>query len=322
MLYKIATAAAIFICASSATLSAQPNWVVIPSNYQYTMTVISVAVIQCAESADENDKIAAFINGEVRGVQSLNTSLGGRRFAYMIIYDNVFSGSQISFKLYDASQDTIFNAVNIIDFSENSSIGSIQSPLEVKTDYQLNGLFLTADSIQNGAVAGTPVAELFALNEMLDTQSVVCDFLNDSSGPDNAYFSIANNRLIMLQDVDASMKNRYQIHLMAASESGCTVDSVFVMNVAGGVMTNASDLISGVAGNVHIYPNPAKDQLYFESNKRVNAVSIYDLAGRLVYRNGSLNSHVVDVSALSAQMYVVVFQMEDIHIHKKVLIRH
>src|SRR5687768_14203985 len=89
-------------------ISAQPDWAINPSDYEYTMTVAGVAIIECMESADENDIVAAFINGEVRGVQALNTEIAGRIFAYMIIYDNDFTGNEISFKIYDASTDTIY----------------------------------------------------------------------------------------------------------------------------------------------------------------------------------------------------------------------
>lgn len=322
MLYQLFAAVSFFVCMAATTLSAQPAWAVNPSQYEYTMTVISVAVFQCEESTDGNDMIAAFINGQVRGVQSLNTNLGGRRYAYMIIYDNQLSGSEVSFKLYDSSRDTILNAVNSIEFTESGSIGSISNPLKIKTDHELQALFLTRDSINYNDLAGTVVADIFAVNEIQGMPALTSGFIADSLGPDNSYFSIAGNQLVLLQDVDVTMKNRYQIHLFGTTESGCTVSRVFVITVVGNIMTDSQHLPDSKSEDVLIYPNPTKGQLYFESNKRVDTVNIYNLAGQLVLTGRQLyNAHAIDVSNLKAQTYSVVFQVEGRAVCKQFIVQ-
>src|SRR4030095_10292693 len=105
-------------------LFAQPDWTVIPTDFEFTMTATGVMVIHCVESTDENDIVGEFINDEVRGVQALHTEIVGRKFAYMIIYDNDFNGNEITFKLYDASMDTIFEAQQSLIFSENTIMGN------------------------------------------------------------------------------------------------------------------------------------------------------------------------------------------------------
>src|SRR5690349_24909169 len=88
---------AIFWFLVPVTVTAQPGWVVTPSDYQYTMTITCVASAGCTESSDTNDVVAAFIDGELRGIQRLETDYLGRKYAFMIVYDHEFSGNTIRF---------------------------------------------------------------------------------------------------------------------------------------------------------------------------------------------------------------------------------
>src|SRR5262245_20215537 len=137
---KIVLLAVIGLILKAGKLAGQPAWSVNPSDYQYTMTITCVALFDCMESIDTSDMVAAFINGEVRGVQRLDTRIDGRNFAFMIVYDNDFSGNQITFKLYDASANEEHDAIGSIEFLENANIGNVDDPFEVKTDYAIEGL--------------------------------------------------------------------------------------------------------------------------------------------------------------------------------------
>src|SRR6187431_1314214 len=213
-----------FLCT---LVSAQPDWSVNPSDFQYSMTVTGAAVFKCVESTDENDMIAALIDGEIRGVQWLNTDFNGRKLAYIIIYDNEFMGNDITFLLYDASLDSIYEAKQSIAFLENGNMGDADYPFLISTDYALTSLFLTQDSIPADGVDGETIASIFAINENQDTLSVGYEFVNDIFGIDNHYFSISGNSLILTEDVDGEGKSNYLVHLSGTNELGCSVDVVF-----------------------------------------------------------------------------------------------
>lgn len=57
-----------------------------------------------------------------------------------------------------------------------------------------------------------------------------------------------------------------------------------------------------------LYPNPVKDVLTVSSNKRVNSISVYNIAGQLV--KTSQNANTVNMSKLSAGVYVVKTDIE------------
>ena len=304
-------------------LTAQPDWSVTPSDFQYTMTVVGVAVFQCEESSDENDLVAAFINGEVRGVQLFDTDEMGRKYAYMVIYDNDFSGNEITFQLYDASEHAIVETLYSIGFEENGNYGDVVFPFEFKTDFALESLYLSKDSISEEDLAGAVVAEIFAVNENQDLPTVTFDFVNDSLGVDNGHFSIEGNLLVLEENVNVISKPSYQIHLSGTTGLGCTIQEVVALNVSGPGVLNSSATIGTGTLDVTMYPNPASDVLYFDTEIPIDFVGLYDLTGKLVYGTTiTIGQGSIDVSKLQAQPYMTVFKAGGVSTTKKLTIQH
>ena len=52
------------------------------------------------------------------------------------------------------------------------------------------------------------------------------------------------------------------------------------------------------------YPNPVKDVLYITSNKTVENVSVYNLAGQQVMASAKVENGQINVSSLSTGVYV------------------
>lgn len=303
-------------------ISAQPDWTVIPSDFEFTMTATGVAVIHCVESTDENDIVAAFINGEVRGVQALNTDIDGRKFAYMIIYDNDFTGNEITFKIYDASLDTIFDAQQSLLFSENAIIGSSDDPLIFNTDYNLTGTFLTQDSIDENAIAGNIVAEIQTVNENQDTFSLFYDFIDDSSGPDNHYFSISDSLLVLAEDVNADVKTSYQIHIKGSTIDGCNRNDIFILHVTGqGVTALNEPNQSNHKDDILIYPNPANTSIHFATEKNIERVCIYSADGIPLHQFSNLSkSNNIDISFLNPGIYLVEYVVDGLKSISKLIV--
>jgi gliding motility-associated-like protein len=113
------------------------------------MVVLGVLNFDRVESMDKNDKIAAFINGECRGVVSpMFIEKANRYIAYLIIYSNESSGN-ISFKMYDASADKVVDGAKKLNFEVDGLVGDADRPfvwcnLELKTEAN----FLTFTSMK------------------------------------------------------------------------------------------------------------------------------------------------------------------------------
>lgn len=212
-------------------LKAQSEWEVDPLDFQYTMTVTGLGLYNCEALSDPNDMVAAFIDGECRGVAHFNTDINGKMMAYLTVYGNNPGGEQISFKLYNASTNSIETTVFGLPFSDGSIAGNAESPFKFQNQYSLSDIYLPKDSLLDYYLQGTEVSEMFVINEIGDTLTAVFDFVDDTLGLDNQSFSILNPFLLLDEDISYADKKEYTIHLSATSEEGCTVDKVLVLPV-------------------------------------------------------------------------------------------
>jgi len=306
-------------CIRLSLLTAQPGWTVIPNDFEFTMSVIGVEVINCVESTDEHDMIGAFINGEVRGVQTLNTDINGRKYAYMIIYENDFSGNVITFKMWDASEDSIYDAAQSITFLENSIIGNEDDPFVFNTDYNFIN-YLTQDSIDEHALAGSVVAEIFSINEIQDTFSLAYDFVNDQLGPDNHFFTINDSLVVLNEDVDADVKASYQIHVVGSTIEGCTTSKVFTLYVRGQGTTATKDPAFN-ENDILIYPNPASETLHFVTEKRIDRMRIFSIDGALIQSFSKLTGQPIDISFLNPGIYLLACEMDGARVVKRLVVQ-
>jgi len=126
-----------------------PNWTVDPTQFEHSMNVIGILKIDGQISEDEYDKIAAFSNGEVRGVTILEYNPNYEQsFAFLTLYSNQASGENITFKVWDASTGNIIQLElddnSNLTFLTNEVIGSLNQPAVfsntnvTEKEYQLN----------------------------------------------------------------------------------------------------------------------------------------------------------------------------------------
>ncbi|MCB9335054.1 MAG: T9SS type A sorting domain-containing protein [Flavobacteriales bacterium] len=71
---------------------------------------------------------------------------------------------------------------------------------------------------------------------------------------------------------------------------------------------------------IKVYPNPAKDELYFTTNQKINTLQIYDVMGNLIVETILTNKAYIDTKHLSNGMYFIKFLGEETNITKKILI--
>lgn len=124
---KTITLALLAFCGANKIYS-QPNWSVNPSGYTNSMVVAGAININKVESADTNDVVAAFVNGECRGVaKPFYQQSANRYIAYLIIYSNATSGT-VNYRLYDASSGDTLNVGTTHNFTVNGLVGNAARP--------------------------------------------------------------------------------------------------------------------------------------------------------------------------------------------------
>ena len=110
------------------TCSAQPNWVLNPQDYEFSMTITGKVTTNGYFSVDENDLVAAFANGECRGITNLKyEKFMDGYFAYLMVYSNT-PIEEITFKIFNAIENVIVSTKDTISFTINQIVGSLDVP--------------------------------------------------------------------------------------------------------------------------------------------------------------------------------------------------
>jgi gliding motility-associated-like protein len=111
-------------------VSAQaPEWKVNASQYNFSMVMVGLIKIDGIDISNPNDKLAAFINGEVRGSATpIFQEQANRNIFYLIIYHND-DGGNITFKYYNAATGTVTSAVQTSVFMVDGLIGDVNKPM-------------------------------------------------------------------------------------------------------------------------------------------------------------------------------------------------
>ncbi|MFT4645595.1 MAG: gliding motility-associated-like protein [Planctomycetota bacterium] len=229
--YKIIIIIIAVFATSIEVNAAAPNWSINPANYQYTMTVTATAKYSCVESIDPNNVIGAFINGVLAGFANVSTDVNGEMFAYITVYSNVSGGENITFKMYDASTDLLRDGIFTTTFQNNASVGTAVVPVVIKTDYDLDSLYIDTDIMFEFYQIGQEVCYFTLVNENMDEEVATYTFVNDSLGDDNIHFSINDSILVLEQDVDFLIKTTYEIHVLATTIFGCTFNQHLILTV-------------------------------------------------------------------------------------------
>ncbi|MEQ8237838.1 MAG: hypothetical protein RIA69_01430 [Cyclobacteriaceae bacterium] len=160
---------------TSQFLKAQPNWQIDPGNFQYSMTVTSLLEINGDTLESNNDRIAAFFNGEVRGVTSPTVYIASldRHLAFLTVFSNNVSGEVISFKIYDATNEQEEEVITTVTFSDGSQVGTNTQPQFLTNVHVWNG-----SSWDSGNLPATGAGARLSANYNTTSGNLDVDYLD------------------------------------------------------------------------------------------------------------------------------------------------
>lgn len=223
--------ACLFMVCNVTVKGAVPDWAVEVSNYEYSMTVTAVLEVDEAPSRDENDLLAAFVNGEVRGVSrpDVYVSSSDTYMAFMTIYGNS-PEDKITFKYYDASEDLEVEANNLpLDFIIDGRYGSTGDPLVISENASTSIISLDHQEVAENQPAQTLVGRLSSTSKILGTS---ISFSLPNSALDNEFFSITQDRLYTATVLDKEQRGSYEIEIAMDNGLGQVDLETFTITVA------------------------------------------------------------------------------------------
>jgi hypothetical protein len=126
----------------------QPVWTA-PGNQQFNMSVIAVIKDSDGVSMNSNDILAAFVDGECRGIASPDPSVSG--FVFLTIGSNAGSGVEenVTFKVYRANQDKIIDLKESILFENQGELGTLDTPWTIMIQEMNDALDVNKDGVLN-----------------------------------------------------------------------------------------------------------------------------------------------------------------------------
>jgi hypothetical protein len=102
-----------------------PNWSVNTSDYQYSMTFTSFLNVDGSTLTAATDKVAAFVDGKVRGVSNVVYVASANKYVtYLSVYANT-DNETINFKVYNSTSDAVVNIDKTTKFTIDENIGGI-----------------------------------------------------------------------------------------------------------------------------------------------------------------------------------------------------
>ncbi|WP_433812424.1 hypothetical protein [Flavobacterium johnsoniae] len=188
---------------SNTAFGQSPDWSVNENKFQYTMSFEGFLNVDGKTLTSSNDKVAAFVNGECRGIASPIYVQTEKKY---VVYLTVFSNTDneiVNFKIYDAANNAIKNVEKTKVFENNKHYGdlfqsySFASPaLKSETeiiDFSLKDL-KAARTIQGSQITlyagkGTNVTALNALFELSPGAKLFIGTTNKISGSNSIDFT-------------------------------------------------------------------------------------------------------------------------------------
>lgn len=194
----------------------EPEWVVDPSDFEHTMTMVAELDIDGEISTDPDDRVAAFVGNQLRGVASLQEVPVGTPpypyLAFLTVYSNRLQDETVRFQVWDADSCRHYDTtLESYPFVANGSIGSTGAPVTLTAAEGDGGGALTiavnpgwtwistnrtsADMSVNAVLSDlTPVP-----GDLIKSQAAFSQFVADSTGWSGGLTSLDNRSCYMVR---------------------------------------------------------------------------------------------------------------------------
>jgi gliding motility-associated-like protein len=213
--------------------AASPNWVVDdPNQYEHSMTITCVLNIDGHIADEATDKVGAFIDGVCMGVASPSNDMteDGRKIVYLYVKSSQAAGKTITFKLYDASTDTEFDAINTLAFHANDVIGS-GNPYLITTNRNPTDITPATFTVMEDRSVHYKIGA-FAAADPDGVSPFVFTLIAGAGSDDNASFTITEDSILRTGAVfNYQVKSLYQIRVKADDGKGGTLEKAVEVHV-------------------------------------------------------------------------------------------
>jgi hypothetical protein len=193
-----------------------PTWTADPTQFQYSQGIIGQVKIDGIISTNQDDKVAAFVGSECRGVTNLQYySQYDKYFAVMDIYSNTTTPEVVNFKIWNAAEAKEHTDVTpTINFSADNIDGSFASPIFLEASDKLNRT-IPLNEGWNWVSVNVACADSLNINAFMNSiNATTGDIIKGQTA--FADYSIVNNWNGSLANEGIKVEKSYRIKVAAA----------------------------------------------------------------------------------------------------------
>ncbi len=287
------------------TINSKPDWKINPASFEYSMSLTGTALINCEFLNNDNDMIAAFIKGEIRGVQNFSWDFNQQPITYLTIFNNQFSGDTIKFKVYKSSTDEIFDADISIIFTDNKIIGYDSIPYEFNISNSHYRMISDRNEVSANQKLNDTIANLQLLDESNESVNSNWSIID---GEFKDYFTFNSNNIVLLKSLKEITVDT--VHLVInASWKNCNKSFFFFL-----VKNKSTQVNNYLNKEIQLFPNPSSTNLFVRNIdiKEILDIKIINLNGETfeVLNYSSDNTSLlipINQFSLSSGIYKILF---------------
>ena len=177
-------------------ISAQsPNWTLNTASYQYSMTFTAFLNVNGTTLTSSEDKIAAFVNDEVRGIANVVYVASADKYvAYLSVFSNT-SGETIRFKIFDSTNDTVVDVAETQDFIIDGNMGGIFQSYSIANPALSNEAILNSFAF-SGITNVTQTINNNIIDIVLPADTDVTNLIAEYSLSSGARFFVENKKQV------------------------------------------------------------------------------------------------------------------------------
>lgn len=234
----------LFLCLITLNINAQdPNWSVNTANYQYSMTFTSFLNIDGTTLTSTNDRVAAFVNDEIRGVANVVFVASVNKYvAYLSVYANT-DNETISFKIYDSTNDTVVDINKTQKFIIDGNVGGIFQSFSITNpalsseanlnSFSFSGITPISQTIENNKIDvilpfGANITNLIANFSLSYGARFFVENIAQISGVTEQDFT--NSIIYKVLSEDESLLVEYEVNVTLEAESSNPPEVFFQSN--------------------------------------------------------------------------------------------
>lgn len=106
----------------------KPEWIVSnPNQYSVSMTAIVSLPDDLTQDISEGDLLAAFINGECRGISN-RVKVEDAFLFYVLVKANSEENGKVQFKYYNTKKSYLYETQPFLNYDSETSYGSADNP--------------------------------------------------------------------------------------------------------------------------------------------------------------------------------------------------